>query len=347
MKHIDPSIPSVGRNGSRIVVSSILAMGLLALSGPVVRAESGDQDTYMIVDLSGGPDAASYPVSFRSDVPAKGWGDDVRSYKLVLRKVPAGTFMMGSPTNELGRSDNEDLHKVTISQPFYIGVFEVTQRQWELVMGDNPSLNPPAGQLLRPVDSVTYDMLRGAEEGDNWPQSDSVDNDSFFGKLRQKTGKSFDLPSEAQWEYACRAGTTTALNNGTDLDDPNTSRSCESVANTCLKSRDDGSWHYDSSTQNVGLREPNEWGLYDMHGNVDELCLDWFMPHLGTNPVRDPKGPSKSKTERAPFLFESTHVLRGGSSWELPKDARSACRSHSSPATRSSVHGQGFRVSCP
>lgn len=347
MKHIDPSIPSVGRNGSRIVVSSILAMGLLALSGPVVRAESGDQDTYMIVDLSGGPDAASYPVSFRSDVPAKGWGDDVRSYKLVLRKVPAGTFMMGSPSNELGRIDNEDLHKVTISRPFYIGVFEVTQRQWELVMGDNPSRNASTGQLLCPVDSVTFDMLRGSDEGDNWPDSDSVDADSFFGKLRQKTGKSFDLPTEAQWEYACRAGTTTALNSGKDLDHATSSWLCSEVANVCIDKSEDGDWHARSSTQKVGLRKPNEWGLYDMHGNVDELCIDWYKRNLGTSPVRDPRGPRKLPSERNPYMFESTHVLRGGAVWEYAKDARSASRGHSSPISPSFSHGQGFRVSCP
>ena len=324
-----------------------LIVCLIAFAGVVGAKASEAPDTYMIVDLSGGPDAASYPVSFQSGEPAKGWGDDCRSYKLVLRKIPAGSFMMGSPSNELGRLDNEDLHRVTISHSFYIGVFEVTQRQWELVMGENPSRNASSGQLLCPVDSVTFDMLRGPDEGDNWPDSDSVDADSFFGRIRQKTGKSFDLPTEAQWEYACRAGTETALNNGQNLDHTASSRVCSEVANTCIDKDENGDWHATSSTQKVGLRKPNAWGLYDMHGNVDEFCLDWYKRNLGTAPVRDPVGPRKLPSERNPYMFESTHVLRGGAVWEYAKDARSASRGHSSPVSPSFSHGQGFRVACP
>ena len=155
-----------------------------------------------------------------------------------------------------------------------MGVFECTQKQWKLVMGSNPSsLNGDS----RPVECVSYEMIRGTGEqgGAGWPAyGHAVDSTSFMGKLQEKTGLTFDLPTEAQWEYACRAGTTTALNSGKNL------TSMESDANMDEVGRysynlNDGKGGYSEHTK-VGSYLPNAWGLYDMHGNVQEWCLDRY-----------------------------------------------------------------------
>ena len=143
--------------------------------------------------------------------------DTCRTTELWLRRIPRGTFTMGSPEDELGRNGDEVQHQVTLTQDYYIGVFEMTQKQYELVTGSNPS---DFKGDTRPVECVSYYDLRGtsAEGGAGWPaKGHAVDVNSFFGVLRAKTGLVFDLPTEAQWEYACRAGTTTALNSGKNL----------------------------------------------------------------------------------------------------------------------------------
>ncbi len=173
------------------------------------RVTADDEATYLVIDLSAGPTALSYPVSTLSAVPVGGWPDSYKTTKLVLRCIPAGTFAMGSPTNELGHYSGETQHQVTLTQPFFMGVFEVTQRQWERVMGTWPSyFNNASYRDFRPVEQVSYNMIRGASAGAGWPANSNVDADSFMGKLRARTGKVFDLPTESQWEYAGRAGTT-------------------------------------------------------------------------------------------------------------------------------------------
>ncbi len=167
---------------------------------------------YCVVDLSGGPDAESYPVSYLRKLHTRwskehGWPDVYKTEKLVLRQVPAGSFVMGC------KDDPEESRKprIEIAKPFYIGVFEVTQRQYELVTGKNPSVSKGA---TRPVENVSWTDLRGPWETFNWPEERRVDPDTFIGRLRAKTGIPFDLPDETQWEYACRAGTGSNYNNG-------------------------------------------------------------------------------------------------------------------------------------
>lgn len=240
---------------------------------------------YMVVDLSGGVDALSYPVSYLSSVPAGGWTDEYKTTKLVLRLIPPGTFMMGSPSDELGRRNNEDLHKVTLTKPFYIGAFELTQKQWELVMGDTPSKYKGDA---RPVERVSYNTIRGSVNGAAWPTHNQVDANSFMGRLRSKVNMLFDLPTEAQWEYACRAGTATALNSGKNL--TGTDR-CANMAEVGRYegNTSDGKGGYSQHTK-VGSYLENMWGLYDMHGNVAEWCLDWWVDNLGYINQDNPQG---------------------------------------------------------
>ena len=167
---------------------------------------------------------------------------------------------------------------------------------------------------MRPVEEVTYNMIRGSSAGAMWPASNSVDANSFLGKLRAKTGVEFDLPTEAQWEYACRAGTTTALNSGKDLTAWESCTNMAEVGRYNYNGGQDYSHWCDPSagTANGGSYRPNAWGLYDMHGNVWEWCLDWYETK-GPAAVTDPKGDS----------FGSGRVLRGGS-WNY---AAAYCRS--------------------
>jgi formylglycine-generating enzyme required for sulfatase activity len=280
---------------------------------------------YMVVDLSGGTNATSFPVSYLAVAPAGGWPDEYKTTKLVLRRIPAGTFMMGSPTNELGHRSIETQHQVTLTQPFYIGVFEVTQKQWERVMGTWPSyFNNSNYRDARPVEWVRFAMIRGASAGTNWPANSDVDADSFMGRLRDRTGKAFDLPTESQWEYAGRAGTTTALNSGKNL---TTMTNCPNVSEAGRHRFNGGSSiarSVDTSgaTAKAGTYLPNAWGLYDIHGNVWEWCLDWY--------------PDDKRSRR---------VVRGGS-WNYGASyCRVAIRGHYPAFDRN--WGVGFRVALP
>ncbi len=263
---------------------------------------------YYVIDLSGGTSATSYPVTTLAAPPAGGWTDEYKTTKLVLRRIEAGSFLMNG------------IYDVTISQPFYMGVFEVTQKQYELVTGSNPSIY--TGDM-RPVENVSWNAIRGNSDTYNWPSVTTVDLNSFMGKIRAKTGLTLDLPTEAQSEYACRAGTTSDYNNGGSTD-----------ADLALLGRywDNGG----SSNQHavVGSYLPNAWGLYDMHGNVWEWCLDYWSGSLSSS--TDPKGPTSG----------SSRVLRGGVWYDLADDCTSSSRDYIDPSY--SIDGyDGFRLACP
>jgi formylglycine-generating enzyme required for sulfatase activity len=321
---------------------------------------------YLVIDLSGGTGASSYPVTYLSAVPSGGWTDTYKTTKLVLRKIPKGMFTMGGRSTDFPGGSDAGLHQVTLTKDFYIGVFEVTQRQWELVMGNKPSyFNNANCYASRPVEQVNYYDIREDSENsvisNRWPASSQVYAASFMGKLRAKTGIStFDLPTESQWEYACRAGTITALNTGYNL--TNTTRDARmDVAGRYRYSGEfinlipigdapvnlEGRHRYgkdflagtfipkascttDSGTAKVGSYLSNAWGLYDMHGNVMEWCLDYKGAYPGT--VTDPLG----KAEGA------TRVVRGGS-WFVPvKYCLAELRWHYPPYFR--FISIGFRV---
>ncbi len=275
--------------------------------------------------------------------------DACRTTELWLRQIPAGTFTMGSPVDELGHWDDEVRHKVTLTKPFYIGVFECTQAQWEYVMGDRdrPSyFNNDLNYATRPVEQVSYDMIRGDKKGAGWSDSNDVDATSFMGVLRAKTGLMFDLPTEAQWEYACRAGTTTALNSGKNLEAEFNDANMAEVGRYAFnggKVLVDYTWNVPSrdcdttyGTAKVGSYPPNNWGLYDMHGNVYEWCLDWwdgvtaYSSSDATNPVGDATG--------------SYRMLRSGCWGAGATNSRSACRIWDNPSNNHNENG--FRVLC-
>ena len=254
---------------------------------------------FLVIDLSGGSDAERWPVSYLDAVPEGGWTDEYKTTKLVLRRIERGTIEgINSP---LGLS-------ITIDKPYYVGVFEVTSAQHEQMTGGE-------GGDGRPVREVSYDELRGAERGALYPSLTTVDETSVIGILRAKTGlATLDLPTEKQWEYACRAGTTSAYNNGgSTKEDLKTLGRYDSNGN-------DGRGGF-SGVTTVGSYAPNRWGLYDMHGNVSEWCLDRY---------------NQERTDR---------VARGGSYRDFSIHCRSGYRGNLYKSSGGYDYN-GFRLSC-
>lgn len=223
--------------------------------------------------------------------------DIYKTNKLVLRRISAGTFGMGAEASPVS---------VTLTHDFYAGVFEVTQWQWNLIFGSNVSwFRNPDAYATRPVESSVFNKIRGTAEqgGGDWPTNNNVYAESFVGRIRAKTQlNGFDLPTAAQWEYACRAGTDTCFHDG------DTSANVSGVnkyTNTWLSAlgryKFNGGYLEDGVTKPasdcgatngtaiVGSYAPNAWGLYDMHGNVGELCLDWYQGNTVFGGM-DPKG---------------------------------------------------------
>jgi formylglycine-generating enzyme required for sulfatase activity/alpha-tubulin suppressor-like RCC1 family protein len=234
------------------------------------------------------------------------------SVNLEMIWVEPGTFTMGSPVTEVGRNSHETEHNVTLTKGFYLGKYEVTQAQYEAVMSGNSeglNANPSHfhGYPNRPVEKVSWEdaqiflsRLNGQEaEAGNLP-----------------AGWAYVLPTEAQWEYACRAGTTTVYSWGNTVTSDNANYNV-----------------YNGETSNVGEYPANAWGLYDMHGNVWELVADWYTTSpYGSNEVTDPTGPASG----------SLWVVRGGSWNNSGTNLRSAKHEDVFPGERSS--NVGFRV---
>ena len=223
---------------------------------------------------------------------------DLGGVKLEMVWIPPGTFTMGSPSIEQYRDDDERQHQVTLTKGFWLGKTEVTQEQWETVMGSNPS-NFKGGR--NPVEQVSW--------------NDAQD-------FCKKAGNGLRLPTEAEWEYACRAGSAAAYCFG------------DSVSGL-----GDYVWYnYNSGskTHPVGGKKPNAWGLYDMHGNVWEWCEDWYdEDYYASSPREDP-----CNSTAGPY-----RVVRGGS-WNLISwICRSAFRYRYFPAYW--YYFYGFRVCCP
>jgi hypothetical protein len=263
-------------------VSAAKALGLLHAQGHVVEAAqwlARVTDTPALQNLRAQvlAHAQGWPLS-----PLCALTKDLLSggYRL----IPAGSFVMGSPVDEGGHHD-ETQHHVEITQPFLLKTTPVTQGEWQAVMGDNPAYSK--GDDRRPVENVSWE-----------------DAARFCEVFTAQTGGMYRLPTEAQWEYACRAGTTAARYG--DLD---------AVA-----------WYWENAngtTQPVGQKQPNAWGLYDMLGNVWESCLDWYERYP-SDPQRDPKGPPSGVPR----------VIRGGAWGYYAQNCRAARRYNGAPTYR-------------
>ena len=314
--------------------------------------------------------------------------DEYATTKLVMRKIPAAgqTFSMGSPSSEIGRADSEKVmaggtvsgikmtggtvaatsgfetqHDVTMTHDFYIGVFEVTQYQWWKIMNAWPSVfSLSECRNTRPVETVTYENIRGALDSTHeWPSNTSheVVNTSFLGKLRAALdgAPKIDLPTEAQWEYACRAKSTTAWYSGsnpaydTGTYNPaglnkiarfNMNGGClengtinPSVAVCATLGTTNG-------TARVGSYLPNAWGVYDMLGNVIEWCLDYWAP-FAVAADSEPAGPTRDKASFSEFGYLN-RAMRGSGYWTKASNTRAAQRGHYTHSQTERI--RGFRL---
>jgi formylglycine-generating enzyme len=221
--------------------------------------------------------------------------------------IPPGSFMMGSPREEKGRSDDETQHKVTVSNGFYMGIHLVTQEQWKEVMGFNPSFFK--GEKNLPVENVSW-----------------KDCQEFIEKLRGKDSKPYRLPTEAEWEYACRAGTTSPFHFGKTISTDQANYNGDFTYGNGKRGL------YRKKTTPVGSFPANAWGLHDMHGNVWQWCQDWHGEYP-QNDVIDPQGPE----------IGGSRVMRGGAWSHDPQSCRSAYRSKGGmPDSRGG--NSGFRL---
>jgi formylglycine-generating enzyme required for sulfatase activity len=260
---------------------------------------------------------------------------------LTLLRIPAGHFWMGAQEGEEGSTDQErPVHRVTLGE-FLLGQTPVTQAQWRAVAewerqehedGElwPQELDPdPVARLSDP------DRFRGDERpvvNVSW-----LEAMAFCQRLRLRTGKNYTLPSEAQWEYACRAGTTTAFHFGETI----SSELANYDASVSYANGPKG--EYREQTPKVGLFPANAWGLQDMHGNVWELCLDhWHDSYEGA--PRDGSAWLEGASLRGEVSSGRARVLRGGSWFSYPRHCRSAFRYRNHPDERD--YGRGFRVVC-
>jgi formylglycine-generating enzyme required for sulfatase activity len=223
---------------------------------------------------------------------------------------------MGSPTTATGRGTDETEHNVSLTKGFYLGKYEVTQAQYEAVTGSNPSVFNATGNGNRPVENV------------NWTEAVAfctllTNQEQAAGRL--PAGWAYVLPTESQWEYACRAGTTTAYSWGTTIASSNANYNWDGGATNGNDFK---------QTRDVGRYFANPWGFFDMHGNVFEWTSDWYQAAYPTgNPLVDPIGPASG----------SERVVRGGSWYHVESTLRSAVRRSYSPGVR--YRDFGFRIS--
>ena len=254
--------------------------------------------------------------------PSANDNEIVNSIGVKLTRIPAGKFTMGSPKGELHRNADETQHEVAITKPFYIGVFEITQGEYQKIMGVNPSFfcqNGPGQRRVENQNTSPYPVERVS-----W-----LDAVEFCKKLSKKEGKTYRLPSEAEWEYACRAGTTTVFNVGNNFN--SNLANINGLSYSSYGKEEAGPfWR---STAKGGDYKENAFGLFDMHGNVHEWCSDLYgEDYYAKSPKEDPTGPAEG----------AERVLRGGAWPSSAKACRSAARNHLPPEEKN--YTSGFRV---
>ena len=328
-----------------------------AISAKVTAWPRGQMPDYLVVDLKNANVRSWYATS--NDVPGGVTSMVYKTDKLVMRRIPARNVVwrMGQPaggekcqgengadktTYEANLRDNETGHKVLLSEDFYMGIYEFTQRQYYNLTGLLPSASRSGnasthyeGSKAWPVDSVSSDTLRGqtTESFPGWPQSGhAVAAGSFLRTIRDFTGiESLDLPTEAQWEFACRAGTTTSLNSGKNVSDPASGHGDATLAEV-------GWSKYNSSIEHsneVGLLKPNAFGLDWL--SLSDNYRATFAPGWERGAVTvDPKGPETG----------TCRIVRGGDWFYSSSWMRSACRAGRRIAPESASYHGGFRVVC-
>lgn len=299
----------------------------------VVTTPSASAAEYLVIDLSGGAEAASWPSERMIGRPYGGWTDEYKTTKLVLRRIYAGgsgnifssatgvTFKFGCDSGadqEYKCSFDFDAVDATLTNDYWIGVFELTQKQYQLITGT--TVNPTkftVGETYPQANIGYYTHMRGETVGLRWPRSSDVDEGSLMGILRAKVSLpseipsewKFDLPTEAQWEYACRAGTTGPWNNGGTYDVYVYEGTKESDHNLDLIG-----WNPGNSTSGgspVGEKIANAWGLYDMHGNASEYCLD-FNPSSADRVSTGKSGFEPMGFAPSSYYTTSARVVKGG-----------------------------------
>lgn len=299
---------------------------------------------YMVLDLSGWkehrffPDAGQIPLGVTNDI--------YKTDYLVMRKIPAAgiTWRMGAGVNESPLSSDDTLHLVTLPEDYYMAVYEMTQGQMRniglsaVITGFSSFINL-ADSDTRPVEGVSWLNIRS---NDSWPsKGHELGQYTYFKYIKDKVGDmQFDLPTESQWEYACRAGTKTKYNNGDNY-------GIDAVAwynGNCTNKTTQT-----AETHPVGMKESNPWGLYDMIGNVREWCLDYYKQDYGMSDTDYDKVNYSGPTACDNGLNNNENnarVLRGGSYKNNSLDAKSAARSWG-PVNNTKSSDIGFRVCCP
>jgi formylglycine-generating enzyme required for sulfatase activity len=342
----------VGRNAQYVLVGSVQMIGTLTVfTSDVLNIESGRfidgyEERYknfseglelmpkLAAKLNGEQPPAATPAPAQA-APAQ------KPMPANMVRIGGGTFTMGSPATEVGRGSDETQHQVTISRPFYIGKYEVTQKEWVEVMGSNPS-NWKGDNL--PVENVSwYDVIEYCNkrsEKERLTPAYAIDKTRSDGSngnggdnvkwvvTWNRNANGYRLPTEAEWELACRAGTSAPFYTGSDITTSHANYNGNHPYNNNAKGV------YREKTWAVGGGTPNPWGLYDMSGNVWEWCWDWYGSYSGGSQT-DPSGAAAG----------SSRVLRGGSWVNDAQSLRSAARGNYTPSSRS--YGLGFRLVRP
>lgn len=266
--------------------------------------------TNWIISASGEPDIDS---------------EYIRTKQIIFRYIEAGQYTIGSEATELGHNADETRRQITLDRPFYISIFPITIGQFKRFQNETDRGYKFAFST-RPATNISYTDLRGNNKGKNWPKAGHVvDKDSYIDILRRLCEDKllFDLPTEAQWEIACRARSNAAWGNGKDITD----------TKRCFNLDEIGvyRWNYaeeEGITAEVGSKNPNGWGIYDMHGNVYEWCLDWYV----ANPA----------AFGTPATCGKYRVIRGGSYLSDASVCRSAWRGNAAPDEHH--NNLGFRL---
>jgi formylglycine-generating enzyme required for sulfatase activity len=274
--------------------------------------------------------SAAAPPEEKAVDPPKAGTVLTNSLGMKLAYIPAGKFVMGSPAGEAERTEEELRHEVAITQPFYLGVYEVTQREFNSLM---------AATVKR---GAIFDERRGGGpdhpmENVTWRHAVEFCNVLSRRAEEKQAGRRYRLPTEAEWEYACRAGTTTPFHFGKSL----SARQANCNGNAPYGGAEKGP--YLRKTEKVGSYKPNAWGLYDMHGNVAEWCSDYYdKDYYSKSPRDDPRGPDKGvvSTDYNDFY----RVIRGGCWLDEARGCRSAYRFRAMP--HDPYRLIGFRVVC-